>query len=34
MYYSDKPISQESEDLLERGCFANLLAKTLLNLNS
>lgn len=34
MYYSDRPISQESEDLLERGYFANLLAKTLLNLNS
>lgn len=34
MYYSDRPISQESEDLLERRYFANLLAKTLLNLNS
>lgn len=34
MYYSDKPISQDSEDLLDRGYFANLLAKTLLHLNS
>ena len=34
MYYSDKPISHDSEDLLDRGYFANLLAKTLLNLNS
>lgn len=34
MYYSDKPISRDSEDLLDRGYFANLLAKTLLNLNS
>lgn len=34
MYYSDKPISHDSEDLLDRRYFANLLAKTLLNLNS
>ena len=33
MYYSDKPISSTSDDLLKRGGFAKLLANTIFSLN-
>lgn len=34
MFYTDKPISSDNQDLLNRGNFAKLLAKSLINLNN
>lgn len=34
MFYSDKPITSNNEDLLNRGNFAKLLANTLINLDT
>ena len=33
MFYSDKPISSNSDDLLKRSGFAKLLAETIINLD-
>ena len=34
MFYSDRPINSGNEDKLNRKCFARLLARTLVNLDS